>query len=94
MLGRDCFLKKNLFLRRIKMDDLIDQALAKLVERTGKLCEDDVVTTRVVDCIVAPVISHLSTKFAFQVWVMELIALLVVLHVVMTATLLYVVIRR
>lgn len=76
------------------MDDLIDQALTKLVERSGKLCEDDAVTTRVVDCIVAPVIQHLSTKFAFQVKVMELIAMLVVLHVVMTAALLYILVSR
>lgn len=76
------------------MDDLIDQALTKLVERTGKLCEDDILTTRVVDCIVSPVMSHLSSKFAFQVRVMELIALLVVLHVFMTAALLYLMTRR
>jgi hypothetical protein len=76
------------------MDEVIDQALTKLVERTGKLCEDDIVTTRVVDCIVAPVISHLSTKFAFQVRVMESIAMLVVLHVLMTVVLLYIMIRR
>lgn len=68
------------------MDELIDQAFSKVVERAGILCRDEKNVHAIFDGVLEPVVRHVSVKFA---WLIEVLAALVILQTLLICVVLY-----
>lgn len=71
------------------VDDLIDQAILKAVERAGVLCKDDETLHTIYDGVLEPVMTHVTTKFSWMVYVLEMLASLIIVQTVLLCVALY-----
>ena len=71
------------------MDEIIDQAFSKVVERAGILCRDEKNVHAIFDGVLEPVVRHVSVKFAWLVYAIEVLAALVILQTLLICIVLY-----
>ncbi len=71
------------------VDELIDQALRKAVERAGELCKDEETMHALFDGVLEPVVRHVTIKFAWLVYAIEVLALMVVIQTLLVCLVLY-----
>jgi hypothetical protein len=71
------------------VDDLIDQAILKAVERAGVLCKDDATMHAIYDGVLGPVMNHVTTKFSWMVYILEMLASLIIVQTILLCFVLY-----
>jgi hypothetical protein len=65
------------------LDDLIDQAIEKTLERAGVMCSDEERMDRVYDKIVAPIAKYIGMKASWLIYTMECLASLIVVQTIL-----------
>jgi hypothetical protein len=65
------------------LDEIVDQAILKTIERAGVVCEDKDLMERVYNSIVTPLFQHISIRAGWIVYVIEMLASLIVVQTVL-----------
>lgn len=65
------------------IDDLIDQAIEKALDRAGVLCADDERMDSVYDKILTPITRYIGMRASWLVYTVECLASLIVLQTVL-----------
>jgi hypothetical protein len=65
------------------IDDLVDQAIEKALERAGLMCEDTDRMDKVYESILSPLTKYIGMRASWLVYTIECLASLIVLQTVL-----------